>query len=141
VVNNLFPDISRLDRTYGRVNLRKLYLAVRTANRDIYYGSHAIVTDPPDDPRVSTLIFSTGSYTDERTEARDRIESYVVKGPISRYYPLGDQIEGQRTVRLYARIEAPLPEVGNVYLMSEENSSGTVIGEPSPMRKGISSAG
>jgi hypothetical protein len=134
VVNNLFPDISRLDRTYGRVNLRKLYLAVRTANRDIYYGSHAIVTDPPDDPRVSTLIFSTGSYTDERTEARDRIESYVVKGPISRYYPLGDQIEGQRTVRLYARIEAPLPEVGNVYLMSEENSSGTVIGEQQYVR-------
>ncbi|MGE4417779.1 MAG: hypothetical protein AB7D26_11115, partial [Marinobacterium sp.] len=69
VVNNLFPDISRLDRTYGRVNLRKLYLAVRTANRDIYYGSHAIITDPPDDPRVSVVMFTTGSYTDERTNA------------------------------------------------------------------------
>lgn len=134
VVNNLFPDISRLDRTYGRVALRKLYVAVRTANRDTYYGSHAIITDAPDDPNVSVLMFSTGSYTDERTQARDRIESYVVKGPISRYYPLGDQIEGQRTVRLYARPEAPLPEIGNVYLMSEEDKDGEVLGEQQYVR-------
>ena len=134
VVNNLFPSISRLSRTYGRVALRKLYVAVRTANRDIYYGSHAIVTDAPDDPHVSVLMFSTGSYTDERTEARDRIESYVVKGPVSRYYPLGDQIQGQRTVRLYARTEAPLPEVGNVYLMSEEDNVGNVLAEQQYVR-------
>ncbi len=134
VVNNLFPDISRLDRTYGRVALRKLYVAVRTANQDMYYGSHAIITDAPDDPNVSVLMFNTGSYTDERTAARDRIESYVVKGPVSRYFPLGDQIQGQRTVRLYARTEAPLPEVGNVYLMSEEDGSGNVLAEQQYVR-------
>ncbi|MET3999652.1 hypothetical protein [Marinobacterium sp. MBR-109] len=134
VVNNLFPDISRLDRTYGRVNLRKLYLAVRTANQDIYYGSHAIVTDPPDDPRVSTLIFSTGSYTDERIQARDRIESYVVRGIDTQYTVYGDQIEGQRTVKLYANLDAPLPDIGEVYLLSEEDAVSAPIGETQYVR-------
>ncbi len=129
VVNNLFPDISRLDRTYGRVNLRKLYLAVRTANRDIYYGSHAIITDPPDDPNVSVLMFTTGSYTDERVDARDRIESYVVVGPVTRYTLLGDQVMGQRTLRMYAMPEAELPKIGDVYALSEEDAAGDPIGE------------
>jgi hypothetical protein len=129
VVNNLFPDISRLDRTYGRVNLRKLYLAVRTANQDVYYGSHAIVTDPPDDPNVSVLMFTTGSYTDERVDARDRIESYVVVGPVTRYTLLGDQVMGQRTLRMYAMPEAELPKIGDVYALSEEDAAGDPIGE------------
>jgi hypothetical protein len=129
VVNNLFPDISRLDRTYGRVNLRKLYLAVRTANQDVYYGSHAIVTDPPDDPRVSVVMFTTGSYTDERTNARDRIESYVVVGPVTRYTLLGDQVVGQRLLRLYAMPEAELPKIGDVYALSEEDDAGNPTAE------------
>lgn len=128
VVNNLFPDISRLDRTYGRVNLRKLYLAVRTANQDVYYGSHAIVTDPPDDPRVSTLIFSTESYTDERVDAKNRIESYVVPGPKTRYTVYGTQLQGQRTLLLFADVDADLPKIGEAYVLSDEqgeNDDGT----------------
>ncbi|WP_299197987.1 hypothetical protein [uncultured Amphritea sp.] len=134
VVNNLFPDISRLDRTYGRVNLRKAYAAVQTANKDMYYGSHAIITDAPADPRVSVVMFSTESYTDERTDARDRIESYVVKGPVSDYTLLGDQLEGQRMVKLYSRVDAKLPEVGQVYLIREEDSSGELTGEEQYIR-------
>lgn len=134
VVNNLFPDISRLDRAYGRVNLRKAYIAVRTANQDMYYGSHAIITDAPKDPRVSVVMFTTGSYTDERTQAKDRIESYVVRGPESAYVLLGDQLEGQRMVRLYSRQDAKLPEVGQVYLLREENSSGELTGNEQYVR-------
>lgn len=134
VVNNLFPDISRLDRTYGRVNLRKLYAAVRTANTDTYYGSHVIVADAPDDPNVSITLFTTDSYTDERTDAQDRIESYVVTGPVSPYTLLGDQLKGQRMVTLYSRVDATLPEVGQVYLLSEEDDDGTVVGEQQYVR-------
>ncbi|WP_027853392.1 hypothetical protein [Marinobacterium litorale] len=134
VVNNAFPDISRLDRTYGRVNLRKLYAAVQTANKAMYYGSHVIITDAPDDPRVSVLMFTTGSYIDERTNARDRIESYVVTGPESLYVLLGDQLEGQRMVRVYSRLDVKLPEVGQVYLLSEEDSNGNVQGEQQYVR-------
>ena len=134
VVNNLFPDISRLDRTYGRVNLRKAYAAVRTANQDIYYGSHSIITDAPDDAKVSVIMFTTDSYTDERADAQDHIESYVVEGPESSYVLLGDQLAGQRTLKLYSRVDAQLPEVGQVYLLSEEDNDGEIVGEQQYVR-------
>ena len=38
--NNLFPDISELDRTYGRIALRKCFPAVDTTTNDSYYGSN-----------------------------------------------------------------------------------------------------
>ena len=40
-------DISQLDRTYGRVSLRKVFAVVQTANTDTYLGAHIILTDPP----------------------------------------------------------------------------------------------
>lgn len=133
VVNNLFPDISRLDRTYGRVNLRKAHAAVKTANRDMYYGAHAIITDPPIDPRVSVLMFTTGSFNDERSQAQDRIESYVVQGSISDYTLLGAQLLGQRMITAFGRVEASLPDVGSVYLLSQE-TGGSVTGEQQYVR-------
>lgn len=35
--NNLFPDISELDRTYGRIALRKAFPAVMTSTTDAYF--------------------------------------------------------------------------------------------------------
>ncbi|MCW7551778.1 hypothetical protein NX722_03815 [Endozoicomonas gorgoniicola] len=46
-VNNLFQDISRIDRTIGDVALRKAYVGISTDNNDAYLGSHLILTEPP----------------------------------------------------------------------------------------------
>lgn len=119
--NNLFDDISELDRTYGNVSLRKIYPAVLTDNVDVYYGANAIVALPPSDPNVSVCLFSTKDWFDERTDARNKIESYVVKGPESTMQLYGDQLEGQRTLLLLQREEVSLPEVGEVYVLSVED--------------------
>ncbi|MBW3702595.1 hypothetical protein C2U27_20375, partial [Bacillus aerophilus] len=42
-VNNTFPDISRVDRVHGRVNLRKLFFAINAANQDTLLGAHTIL--------------------------------------------------------------------------------------------------
>ncbi|WP_200189443.1 hypothetical protein, partial [Marichromatium gracile] len=39
VLNNVFEDISDLDRAYGRFNLRKLALAVRSLDTSLYGGA------------------------------------------------------------------------------------------------------
>ena len=121
--NNLFPDISELDRTTGRVQLRKAYLAVLSPNTDTYFGSHAIVDVPPTDPNVHTTLFDTGSWTDQRADARDRLESYVVAGPESPMYLFGKQLEGQQTMRALQRLDSPLPEVGDVYALRVEGDT------------------
>lgn len=124
-LNNLFPDISALDRVYGRVSLRKGYVTVDTANTDAYYGAHCIVTDPPADPNVNVTLFTTASWTDERSNARDKVESYLAMGAESRYVLYGDHLEGQRAIMVYCRTNAPTPEVGEVYVMHQEKAGYT----------------
>ncbi|MGI9277977.1 MAG: hypothetical protein ACR2PT_24410, partial [Endozoicomonas sp.] len=114
-VNNLFQDISRIDRTIGDVALRKAYIGVSTENNDAYLGSHVILTDPPDDANVSVLLFNTDDQTDERKDARNRIEAYVVPGTAASFELLGNQLVGQRSIVGIQREEQRLPEIGEVY--------------------------
>ncbi|PJI50805.1 MAG: hypothetical protein CTR55_00465 [Pseudomonas sp.] len=114
-VNNLFPDISRLDRTIGRINLRKVFAGVVSQNSDPYLGAHSILTEAPADPRVSVLLFNTGSQTDVRSDARNAIESYVVPAVAASFELLGNQLQGQRAIAAIQREEQKLPENGEVY--------------------------
>lgn len=102
-VNNTFPDISRIDRVYGRVNLRKLFLAINAANQDTLLGAHTIVSERPKDPNVHVLLFSTGSHTDRRIDAQDRIESYVVASNEAPFWLWGRQLAGQRAIQALAQ--------------------------------------
>ncbi|MDY0105312.1 MAG: hypothetical protein RBS27_01460 [Giesbergeria sp.] len=120
VAGNIFPKVSRVDSVYGRVNLRKIYPHINTADLDVYAGAHFVITDAPDNNRISVLAFSTGSDFDTRTAARDRIESYVIAGPQSRMTLYGRQLMGTQAVLAYQRVEEPLPEVGDVYSISTE---------------------
>jgi len=125
VAGNVFPKVSRVDSVYGRVNLRKIYPHINTATLDVYAGAHFIITDAPDNDRISVLAFSTDSDFDLRAGARDRIESYVIAGPESRSTLYGRQLEGSRAILVYQRTEEPLPEVGDVYAISNEVGSVT----------------
>lgn len=125
VPGNIFPKVSRLDAVYGRLNLRKVYGAVMTANLDTYAGAHAIISDAPDNERILAALFSTGSEFDDRSAARDRIESYVIAGPESRMVLYGRQLVGQGAVLVYQSPDEPLPEVGDVYCLSKESGSVT----------------
>lgn len=123
--NNIFPDISELDRTYGRVNLRKVFPAVLTPTVDTYYGAHMIVERPPTDPAVTALLFTTGDWNDERAAARNHIERYVVAGPVGPWFLYDVQVVGQRQILLFARPGGELPEVGDVlFLIEDEGGAG-----------------
>ena len=89
----------------GRVTGRKAFIAISTDNNDTYLGSHLILTEPPKDKNVSVLLFNTDSQTDERVDARDRIEGYVVLSIRASWGPLGDQLKGQRAIAVYQREE------------------------------------
>lgn len=119
-LNNLFPDISTQDRVAGRVSMRKAFVHVDTANTDMLYGAVGVIVDPPDDSNVGMTMFSTGSYADTRTDARNRIESYVIKGVESRYVLMGDHFIGQRSITVYCLQDAPQPEINQTLCLSVE---------------------
>lgn len=122
--NSIFPDISELDRAYGRVNLRKLFVSVDTPDTDTYFGVSIIIADPPDDPKVSCTLFTTQDGFDHRSDAKLKLESYVIAGPLDNMIPYGQQVIGQRAVLAYQRVEHSLPEVGQVFAMATE--AGTI---------------
>lgn len=125
--NNLFPDISELDRTMGRVNLRKVFPAVRTTTNDGYYGVNVIVSDTPDDPAVSSVLFSTGEYFDTRTNAQSRIEAYLVRGTQYGGLLFGDHIAGMRTITILQRESVEIPGVGStLYLIQNQGLASEV---------------
>jgi len=125
--NSMFPDISDLDRAYGVVDMRKVFLGVETDNTDTYYGAHVTVLTPPADPNVSVTLFSTNDHNDERANARDRIERYLARGPKWQGYLYETQLEGQRALLVFQRESIRLPEVGEVLTLVADEGQQTEV--------------
>lgn len=126
-INNLFEDISRVNRTYGNVSLRKAFLKVDTPTADLYLDAHSILSAQPEDPNVSGLLFTTNDFYDERDAARQRIESFVIQGPVTGFYLRGTQLEGQRTIICYAPSlnSVSPPEIGETFMLQENSDLGS----------------
>lgn len=118
-INNLFPDISRIDTVSGDVALRKVFPTVFTDNRDLYYGAHSIIRRVPSDSKVSSLLFYTGNPHDKRVDAQNEIESYVVASYLEEFWLYGNHIKGAKAVTFLQNVESQLPDVGNVYKLVE----------------------
>lgn len=119
--NSIFNDISELDRAGGRVNLRKVFASVQTLNTDTYLGANVIVAEAPGDPNVSVTIFEAESTFDRRSDARNRIESYLNKSSLFDGYLLENHVTGQRSIQIFHRESATLPAVGKtIYLVANE---------------------
>ncbi len=124
-MNNLFPDISRLDRTYGRVQLRKAFPAVMTDNKNPYYGAHIIFTKPAQDENVKCCMFTTKSSFDMRKDAVDRVEEYVVKSyRLFSYMLLGKHVEGAQALLVQQKLEDDLPATNSVLYIQEADGDG-----------------
>ncbi|EXB32229.1 hypothetical protein [Acinetobacter sp. 1461402] len=98
--NNLFNDVSELDRTMGDVSLRKLFPAVTTNDTEVLMGATVFISKNPKDPNVSALLFSTKSWIDERKSAKNRVENYLAKGGQAAGIPLDTHYTGMKTLQV-----------------------------------------
>ncbi|KKW79052.1 hypothetical protein AAV96_09130 [Acinetobacter sp. AG1] len=98
--NNLFPDVSELDRTMGRVSLRKIFPAINNNDTESLMGSTVFISKNPEDPNVSALLFSTESHTDMRSSAANRVENYLAKGGQIAGTPLDTLWQGMKVIQV-----------------------------------------
>lgn len=122
--NNLFPDVSELDRTMGRVSMRKIYAGVNSVDTDALMGSTVFVSKNPDDPNVSALLFSTESHVDTRDSAQNRVENYLAKGGQIAGTPLDTLWQGMKIIQVAMfknEIEANVGDT--IVLISNEGKS------------------
>lgn len=112
VSNNLLPDVSDIDRLIGRVRLRKVYLAVKTANTDLLQAPRMLFTELPENPNISVFAFKASSFADRRVDAQNKIESYLAFGSKWAGHLLETQLAGQRVIQVSLDKNDPVPAVG-----------------------------
>ncbi|MFC4161949.1 hypothetical protein [Chitinimonas lacunae] len=123
--NNLFPDISPTDRVRGGVKMAKSFLAVRGTGAEALAGALIYISARPKDPRVAVTLFGTPDSGDRRRHARDRVERYLARGTRWAGQLLERQLEGQKTIAIVQRESAPLPRVGMVLCLVENEGKPT----------------
>lgn len=121
VDNNLFDDVDPLARVTGNVQLRKFAVAVVAAGVDKYMGARAMIAKPPADPKVHALLFSPQYPDDTRSDAVNKMSSFLAPGGTYAGLLFGNHLEGMGSVIFLLRPEATLPVVGDVlYLVKNE---------------------
>ncbi|MGZ8181468.1 MAG: hypothetical protein ACXWT1_05885 [Methylobacter sp.] len=121
--NNIFDDISTLDRVYGAVHMRKVFPAVQTQTVDKYFGSHVIINKLPGDGKIGVNLFNTGDYFDRRPAAQSRVENYRAQGPVYAGFLWGTQYQGSRAVTIFQGESATAPGIGDVLLIKNSTNS------------------
>lgn len=119
-MNNVFEDIDDLARAMGRLNLRKLALAVRSLDTDLYGGAKTIITGLPTDPALGYALFTTNDPFDTRTEAANRVESYLYKGPLWHGVLNENHISGMRAISVIQRVNTALPPIGKTLCLVQD---------------------
>ncbi|MCH7294080.1 hypothetical protein [Acinetobacter higginsii] len=122
--NNLFPDVSELDRTMGRVSLRKIFAGINNNDTESLMGSTVFISKNPIDPSVSSLLFSTDNHTDVRTNAANRIENYLAKGGQIAGTPLDTLWQGMKIIQVAMFKSETESSVGDtIVLVANEGKS------------------
>lgn len=125
--NNLFPDVSEMDRTMGNVSMRKIFAGVNTADTDSLMGASVFISKNPSDPNVSATLFSTRSHTDQRSQAKNRVESYLAKGGQVAGVPLDTHWQGMKIVQVCMFVSDEPNRVGDsIVLISNESKPNQV---------------
>lgn len=124
ISNNLFNDVSEMDRTMGDVSMRKVFPAVTTADTDLLMGATVFVSELPEDPNVSALLFSTKNWTDERQSAQNRVENYLAKGGQIAGTPLDTHWKGMSSLQVAMFPQEVESSVGDtIVLISDEGKA------------------
>lgn len=122
VDNNIFDDVSNLDRVYGNVSLRKVFGAVLTNDTDKYLGSRVFIDKPPADPYIHGLIFDASSLFDTRSQTSVKVESYLAPGAFYQGNLYGNHLAGMSTVMLIQQTDRQIPVVGQVLLLRKNEN-------------------
>lgn len=124
--NAVFGDVTEVARAGGAVHIRKMDLAVQTANTERFMDANLIVSQPPNDANVSVTLAACAPFA-RRTDIANAIENYLIQGPEWGGYLLENHVAGQRSIQLLQRPGTPTPPIGRTLaLVYQEGLPGEV---------------
>ncbi len=116
--NNIFEDISTLDRVYGAVKMRKVFPHVFVQNVDKYFGSHLIISKLPKDEKIGVNLFNTEDWFDRRPSAQSRVENYRARGGKYNGNLWSTQYKDSKVISIFQNESAEIPSIGDVLYLS-----------------------
>ena len=127
--NGIFRDISSIDRAGGRVQIRVIYLGVRSDNTDPALGVHVLVVKPSSDPNVSVVLVKCSPFA-TRAEIVAAIEGYLVRSVEIGPYLLEDHVQGGRAINLFHRVGTTPPGINDTLFLTVDEGKPTERVEP-----------
>lgn len=122
--NNLFPDVSDIDKLTGRVRLRKIVGAVNTANTDLLQSARFFISELPNNDNMSVFLFKNTSFADRRINAQNFLENYLAYGTKFAGHLLEAQLKGQSVIQQSLDVNDVLPKIGSsMVLVQNEGQS------------------
>lgn len=120
VDNNIFDDVSNLDRVYGNASLRKVFGAVQTLDTAKYLGARVIIDEAPADPNVHGLLFDASSTFDTRADVSVKVESYLAQGAAYSGVLFGNHLAGQGMLLVARAVTRGMPGAGEVLVLKKD---------------------
>lgn len=77
-VNNLFNNISEIDRVSGNLDLVKIYIKINTADTEVYEDANTAVLEPASDNNVNVFLMDAEDPNEERVGMINRLETYFL---------------------------------------------------------------
>jgi len=74
VDNNVFPDVSAVDRAWGRLSMRQVYPAVLANNTDVLLGAQLLLDVMPADANVGAFLLGAAGVGETRSAAVERLQ-------------------------------------------------------------------
>ncbi|MBB6578473.1 hypothetical protein HNP33_002555 [Comamonas odontotermitis] len=127
--NNIFRDLSAIDRAGGRVQIRQIFLGIQSPNADPALGVHLFISKPPTDPNVSVVLVKCSTFA-TRAQIAKAIEGYLVRSVEIGPYLLEDHVKGSRSIDLFHRPGTQPPGVNDTLFLTIDEGKPTERVEP-----------
>lgn len=124
-INNLFSDISTLNRTTGVTHLALTYGGLFSADAETLFGSGAVVVAPPADDDVNVLLFA-GRVGEKRSEAQQRIEQYLSPGVHTPWRLFQNHLQGVGVLTLWGQEDSQDFKVGETLILTDRSTQEAV---------------
>lgn len=119
--NNMFEDVSTIDRVNGRVNLRKVFPSIESAANEVGLGCHSIIAQIPADTKQEVILTRADTYS-RRPAMVSAIESYLNEGALQQLFVYGSVFAGSSLINLISNPRNANPEVGDVLILKSSTT-------------------
>lgn len=117
--NEVFDDVTSLQKASGGVSLRKIFAGVMTDTDEKLLASYFVISQLPTNPNVSLFMFAVDDWASTRQQAENKLTSYLYFGSRWSGHLLETHLKSQATVQLSLDKKDDVPIIGDSLVLMQ----------------------